>query len=113
MCLVQYVYICALFFVYFVYCYVCLISVLSNHTKQTKPLFKKSQVGKGRKQQERFFQKTGKPQKRQPTNQTRKGAKSMKNYKITVDGYTIGVVELTAQEAQELEKDQDITLERI
>lgn len=37
----------------------------------------------------------------------------MKNYKITVDGYTIGVVELTPQEATELEKDADITVERI
>ena len=37
----------------------------------------------------------------------------MKNYKITVDGYTIGVVELTAAEVKELEKDQGITLERI
>ena len=37
----------------------------------------------------------------------------MKNYKITVDGYTIGVVELTAQEAQELEKDNGITVERV
>lgn len=37
----------------------------------------------------------------------------MKNYKITVDGYTVGVVELTPQEAQELEKDNEITVERI
>lgn len=37
----------------------------------------------------------------------------MKNYKITVDGYPVGVVELTAQEAQELEKDNGITVERI
>ena len=37
----------------------------------------------------------------------------MKNYKITVDGYTIGVVELTPAEAQELEKDNGITVERI
>ena len=37
----------------------------------------------------------------------------MKNYKITVDGYTVGVVELTALEAQELEKDADITVERV
>ena len=37
----------------------------------------------------------------------------MKNYKITVDGYTVGIVELTAQEAQELEKDNGITVERV
>ena len=37
----------------------------------------------------------------------------MQNYKITVDGYTIGVVELTATEAQNLEKDADITVEKI
>ena len=37
----------------------------------------------------------------------------MKNYKITVDGFTVGIVELTAQEAQELEKDNGITVERV
>ena len=37
----------------------------------------------------------------------------MKNYKITVDGYTICIIELTAAEAQELEKDNGITVERV
>ena len=37
----------------------------------------------------------------------------MKNYKITVDGFAVGVIELTPEEAQELEKDNDITVERI
>lgn len=43
----------------------------------------------------------------------RKEKEKMKNYKITVDGYTVGIVELTALEAQELEKDNGITVERI
>lgn len=37
----------------------------------------------------------------------------MKEYTITIDGYFIGIVELTAQEAQELEKDNGVTLERV
>ena len=37
----------------------------------------------------------------------------MQNYKITVDGFTVGIIELTANEAQELEKDNGITVERI
>ena len=37
----------------------------------------------------------------------------MQSYKVTVDGYTVGVVELTSAEAQELEKDNGITVERI
>lgn len=37
----------------------------------------------------------------------------MKNYKIKVDGFTVGVIELTPEEAQELEKDNGITVERI
>ena len=37
----------------------------------------------------------------------------MKNYKITVDGYTVGVIELTPQEAAELEKDNGIIVERV
>lgn len=37
----------------------------------------------------------------------------MKEYTITIDGYFIGIVELTAQEAQELEKDNGVVLERI
>ena len=39
--------------------------------------------------------------------------KEMQNYKITVDGFTVGIIELTANEAQELEKDNGITVERI
>ena len=37
----------------------------------------------------------------------------MKEYTITIDGFFIGIVELTAKEAQELEKDNGVTLERI
>ena len=37
----------------------------------------------------------------------------MKNYKITVGGYAVGIIELTPAEALELEKDNDITVERI
>ena len=37
----------------------------------------------------------------------------MKDYKITIDGYFIGIVELTAKEAQELEKDKGVQLERV
>lgn len=37
----------------------------------------------------------------------------MKNYKITVDGYTVGIIELTPTEAAELEKDNGITVEKI
>lgn len=37
----------------------------------------------------------------------------MKNYKITVDGYPVGIVELTTAEAKELEKDPGIIVEKI
>lgn len=37
----------------------------------------------------------------------------MKEYTITIDGYFIGIVELTAKEAQELEKDKGVKLERV
>lgn len=37
----------------------------------------------------------------------------MKDYKITIDGYFIGIVELTTKEAQELEKDNGVILERV
>ena len=36
----------------------------------------------------------------------------MKEYTITIDGFFIGIVELTAKEAQELEKDNGVILER-
>jgi hypothetical protein len=50
-----------------------------------------------------------------PNNTTphRKEQKKMKNYKITVDGYTVGVIELTPAEVQNLEQDPDITVERV
>jgi len=37
----------------------------------------------------------------------------MKLYNLTIDGFYIGIVELTAKEAVELEKDKGVTLERV
>lgn len=37
----------------------------------------------------------------------------MKEYNLIIDGYYIGIVELTAKEAQELEKDNGVILERV
>ena len=36
----------------------------------------------------------------------------MRLYNLTIDGFYIGIVELTTQEAQELEKDNGVRLER-
>jgi len=37
----------------------------------------------------------------------------MKEYTLTIDGYFIGIVELTPAEAVELEKDNGVILERV
>ena len=37
----------------------------------------------------------------------------MKEYTITIDGFFIGIVELTPAEAVELEKDKGVKLERV
>lgn len=37
----------------------------------------------------------------------------MKLYTIKIDGFFIGIVELTTAEAQELEKDSGVILERV
>lgn len=37
----------------------------------------------------------------------------MKNYKITVDGYVVGVMEFTPDEVKTLEADQGIRLEEV
>lgn len=37
----------------------------------------------------------------------------MKLYTIKIDGFFIGIIELTPAEAQELEKDKGVTLERV
>lgn len=37
----------------------------------------------------------------------------MKNYKIIVDGYTIGIMEFNADEVKALEADKDIRLEEV
>lgn len=37
----------------------------------------------------------------------------MKNYRIYVDGYTIGEMELTPAEAQQLEKEEGIAIESV
>ena len=37
----------------------------------------------------------------------------MTTYKITVDGFTVGVIELAPEEAQNLENEAGITVERV
>jgi len=37
----------------------------------------------------------------------------MKEYTLTIDGFFIGIIELTPAEAQELEKDNGVRLERV
>ena len=37
----------------------------------------------------------------------------MKEYTLTIDGYFIGIIELTPAEAVELEKDKGVRLERV
>lgn len=37
----------------------------------------------------------------------------MKNYKIIVDGYTIGIMEFSKEEVKALEADKDIKLEEV
>ena len=37
----------------------------------------------------------------------------MKLYTLKIDGFFIGIIELTAAEAQELEKDNGVILERV
>lgn len=37
----------------------------------------------------------------------------MKEYNLTIDGYYIGIIELTPAEAVELEKDKGVRLERV
>lgn len=37
----------------------------------------------------------------------------MKSYEIKVDGYLVGVVELTREEVREMQKDKDIIIKEV